>query len=78
VAELLYKYSPHLIKKTYSDPSKFVNKVDVKEYMFEGASSVQQGAEKQQENSRLRENTETPADEEEKQKLNQKDISTAN
>jgi hypothetical protein len=39
VAELLYKYSSHLIAKTYQDPTKFDDLIKKREYMFEVSPS---------------------------------------
>ena len=68
VAELLYKYSSHLIAKTYQDPTKFEDLIKKREYMFEETllkqSIIEEGSQLKTPNPEAGQ-----ADEEERQQL---------
>lgn len=78
VAELLYKYSPHLIKKTYSDPSMFDDLVRIKEYMFDSSSSLLSSQSQEERKPNTQDSNAASVDDDEKERLNNKEGPAAN
>ena len=74
VAELLYKYSQHLIRKTYSDPSLFTLELKV---TFDAKEDTYESPESKIKEVRPDNKSEAPVsrsgDEDERQKLTSKD-----